>query len=61
MSLSASLYQGITGLQAHSEKISVIGNNLANVSTTGFKRSQVQFSDLLYQTSHLPDLKTNPR
>jgi len=49
MSLSASLYQGITGLQAHSEKISVIGNNLANVSTVGFKGANMHFEDVMSQ------------
>ncbi len=49
MSLSSSLYQGITGLQAHSEKISVIGNNLANVSTVGFKGASMQFEDVMSQ------------
>lgn len=49
MSLSSSLYQGITGLQAHSEKISVIGNNLANVSTVGFKGANMHFEDVMSQ------------
>lgn len=49
MSLTASLYQGISGLNAHSEKISVIGNNLANVSTTGFKGANMYFEDLMSQ------------
>ena len=49
MSLSASLYQGITGLQAHSEKISTIGNNLANVSTVGFKGANMHFEDVMSQ------------
>lgn len=49
MSLLSSLYQGITGMQSHSTAISVIGNNLANVSTTGYKGSTVAFSDLISQ------------
>ncbi len=49
MSLTSSLYQGISGLQAHSTAISVIGNNLANVSTTGYKSSNIYFSDLISQ------------
>jgi len=49
MSLTSSLYQGITGLQAHSQAISVIGNNLANVSTTGYKGSNIYFQDLISQ------------
>ena len=35
MSLTGSLYSGISGLQVHSSKMSVIGNNLANTSTIG--------------------------
>jgi flagellar hook protein FlgE len=49
MSLLSSLYQGITGMQAHSQSISVIGNNLANVSTTGYKGQTVAFADLISQ------------
>ncbi|MBU1228766.1 MAG: flagellar hook-basal body complex protein [Proteobacteria bacterium] len=52
MSLSSSLYQGITGLQAHSEKISVIGNNLANVSTVGFKGANILFEDVMSQDTY---------
>ena len=52
MSLSSSLYQGITGLQAHSEKISVIGNNLANVSTVGFKGANMYFEDVMSQDTY---------
>jgi len=49
MGLGASLYSGITGLTAHSERMTVIGNNLANVNTTGFKGSRMYFEDLLSQ------------
>ncbi|XXJ18408.1 flagellar hook protein FlgE [Desulfovibrio caledoniensis] len=46
MGLGASLYSGITGLTVHSERMTVIGNNLANVNTTGFKGAMMQFEDL---------------
>ncbi|MGE4292528.1 MAG: flagellar hook protein FlgE [Desulfovibrio sp.] len=49
MSLSSSLYSGITGLSAHGERMSIIGNNLANVSTTGYKGSRMHFEDLMSQ------------
>ncbi|MEF2231176.1 MAG: flagellar hook protein FlgE [Pseudodesulfovibrio sp.] len=49
MGLGASLYSGITGLSAHSERMTVIGNNLANVNTIGFKGSRMHFEDLLSQ------------
>jgi len=47
MGLGASLYSGISGLTAHSERMTVIGNNLANVNTTGFKGARMQFEDLM--------------
>lgn len=50
MSLMSSMYAGISGLTAHSQAMSVIGNNLANTSTTGFKKSTMQFEDLFYST-----------
>ncbi|NJM11347.1 MAG: flagellar basal-body rod protein FlgG [Synechococcaceae cyanobacterium SM1_2_3] len=47
--MPASLWIAKTGLDAQQTRMSVISNNLANVSTTGFKRSRPQFEDLLYQ------------
>ncbi|MDD3172560.1 MAG: flagellar hook-basal body complex protein [Herbinix sp.] len=46
-----SLYSGVTGLKASQTKMDVIGNNIANVNTIGFKASSVTFSDVLYQTT----------
>ena len=46
MSIS-SLYTGITGLIGYSQAMSVIGNNIANVNTVGFKGSRTDFSDIL--------------
>ncbi|MBP5330706.1 MAG: flagellar hook protein FlgE [Lachnospiraceae bacterium] len=46
-----SLYYGVSGLKVHQTKMDVIGNNISNVNTVGFKASQVNFSDILYQTS----------
>lgn len=45
-----SLYSGVTGLKTHQQKMDVIGNNIANVNTTGYKTSVVTFSDVYYQT-----------
>jgi len=45
-----SLYTGATGMNAQQLFIDNISNNLANVNTNGFKKSQLQFQDLLYQT-----------
>lgn len=46
-----SLYSAISGLKNHQVKMDVIGNNIANVNTTGFKRSRVTFSTMLSQTN----------
>jgi len=45
-----SLYAGISGLKNHQTRMDVIGNNIANVNTTGFKASNVTFQDMLSQT-----------
>ncbi len=46
-----SLFSGVTGLKTHQTKMDVIGNNIANVNTVGFKNSSVTFSELMYQTT----------
>lgn len=43
-----------TGLDAQQTRMSVVSNNLANVNTTGFKRSRASFEDLLYQHERAP-------
>jgi len=45
------LYSGVSGLKVHQTKMDVIGNNISNVNTIGFKSSNVTFADVLYQTS----------
>ena len=49
-----SLWISKTGLDAQQMQMDVISNNLANVSTTGFKKSRAVFEDLLYQTIRQP-------
>lgn len=44
-----SLYAGVSGLQNHQIRMDVIGNNVSNVNTTGFKKGRVNFQDLLSQ------------
>ncbi len=44
-----SLFSGVAGLQNHQVRMDVVGNNIANVNTTGFKKGRVNFQDLLYQ------------
>lgn len=49
-----SLTTAATGMQAQQTNMDVIANNLANVSTTGFKKSRAEFEDLMYQTQKEP-------
>ncbi len=49
-----SLTTAATGMQAQQQNMDVIANNLANVSTTGFKKSRAEFEDLMYQTLKEP-------
>ena len=48
----SSLWIAKTGLDAQQTNMDVIANNLANVSTNGFKRQRAVFEDLLYQNSN---------
>ncbi|KXG77616.1 Flagellar hook protein FlgE [Fervidicola ferrireducens] len=45
-----SMFSAVTGLRNHQTMMDVIGNNIANVNTVGFKKSRVTFQDALYQT-----------
>lgn len=54
-----SLYIAKTGLEAQQTNLDVISNNLANVSTNGFKRSRAVFEDLLYQTVRQPGAQSS--
>jgi flagellar hook protein FlgE len=47
-----SMFAAVSGLQAHQTFMDVVGNNIANVNTTGFKAGTVEFEDLLSQTMH---------
>ena len=49
-----SLYSSASGMQSQQLNLDVISNNLANVNTTGFKKSKIEFQDLLYQTYRAP-------
>ena len=44
-----SLFSGVAGLKNHQTRMDVIGNNISNVNTTGFKSSRVNFTDMLSQ------------
>jgi flagellar basal-body rod protein FlgG len=54
-----SLWIAKTGLDAQQTQMDVISNNLANVGTTGFKRSRAVFEDLLYQTMRQPGAQSS--
>lgn len=45
-----SMYAGVSGLKAHQTKMDVIGNNISNVNTVGYKGSRVTFKEMLSQT-----------
>src|ERR1051325_6044378 len=48
------LYSAAAGMQSQQLNLDVISNNLANVNTTGFKKSKIEFQELLYQTTREP-------
>lgn len=54
-----SLWISKTGLDAQQTQMDVIANNLANVSTNGFKRSRAVFEDLLYQNIRQPGAQSS--
>jgi flagellar basal-body rod protein FlgG len=54
--MNPALNTAATGMAAQQTRTEVIANNLANVNTTGFKRSRAQFEDLLYQTMQGPQV-----
>ena len=46
----SSFFSGISGLMANTDSINVVGNNIANVNTVGYKTSRATFEDVLYQS-----------
>ena len=46
-----SLFSGVSGLKSHQTRMDVIGNNISNINTIGFKSSRTTFADMLSQTS----------
>ncbi len=55
MSIMRSLSSGVSGLQGMESKMDVIGNNIANVDTTGFKGGRVSFSEMMSQNMNRPN------
>jgi flagellar basal-body rod protein FlgG len=58
--MNPALRTSATGMMAQQLRTEVIANNLANVNTTGFKRSRAHFEDLLYQTVQNPAIVGTP-
>src|SRR5437868_2274279 len=58
--MNRALFTSATGLAAQQLNLDVVANNLANVSTPGFKRSRADFQDLVYQTLREPGGQTGP-
>lgn len=54
-----SLWTAASGMAAQKAKMDVIANNLANVNTSGFKKSRIDFEDLLYQNLKSPGAETS--
>ncbi len=49
MSLTSSMWSSVSGLLAHGERMSVVGNNISNVNTIAFKGQRMDFQDFVYQ------------
>jgi flagellar basal-body rod protein FlgG len=50
-----------TGMSAQEQNLEVIANNVANINTTGFKRSRAEFTDLIHQTERLMGVSNRGR
>jgi flagellar basal-body rod protein FlgG len=53
------MYTAATGMEAQQLYMDTISNNLSNVNTTGYKRSRIEFQDLMYQTLKTPGIKNS--
>ena len=56
-----SMYSGISGMRGFQTKLDVIGNNIANVNTSGFKKGRVTFQDMMSQTTRGAQAATDGR
>ena len=56
-----SLFNGLSGLQGHQIQMDVIGSNIANINTVGYKKAQVTFEETLNLTMRIPDAPTDLR
>ena len=53
-----SMYSGISAMKSNQTKMDVVGNNVANVGTTAYKKTSTRFADALYQSSIYPSAPT---
>ena len=53
------LYTAASGMSAQQTNIDNVAHNLANVNTTGFKKSRVEFEDLVYDQTRVPGAPTS--
>ena len=60
MSISSSLYTGMSSLFCYSDKLGTIGDNIANVNTTGFRAGQVSFEDILVEATNTGSVRLSP-
>src|SRR5690625_3446149 len=56
-----SMYSGISGMRGFQTKLDVVGNNIANVNTAGFKKGRVTFQDMMSQTTRGAQAATGNR
>jgi flagellar hook protein FlgE len=60
MSISSSMYMGMSSLFCLGKKMAMLGDNIANISTTGFRGSQVSFEDVLLEATNTGGVKISP-
>src|SRR5699024_4708282 len=56
-----SMYSGISGMKGFQTKLDVIGNNIANVNTSGYKKGRMTFQDMMSQTTQGAQASTGGR
>ena len=52
--MERALWSAVTGMKAQELSLDTIANNMANINTTGFKKSQISFQDMLYSSLSSP-------
>ena len=60
MSISSIFYTGMSSLLCLGEKMGTLGDNIANINTTGFRASQVSFEDILFEATNTGGVRLSP-